>query len=134
MDKKRTGFWQWVKNILKKRPFLCSWIVFFLLFYITDTQNIRPIDSYLFLPVFFIPYFNFLPSFLFRLLFYLLSPFYSKRLYRLLSNLFSFIYKFIQRYFLLFRLLPNVHQYIQRISMSRTNVFLQNGPEIFPAD
>ena len=48
--------------------------------------------------VFFMPYFNFLPSFLFRLLFYLLSPFYSKRLHRLLSNLFSFIYKFIQRF------------------------------------
>ena len=57
MDKKRTGFWQWLKNIVKKRPFLCSWIVFFLLFYITDTQNIRPIDSYLFVPVVFIPYF-----------------------------------------------------------------------------
>ena len=57
MDKKRTGFWQWVKNILKKRPFLCSWIVFLLLFFFTNDQNIRPIDNFLFLVLVFIPYF-----------------------------------------------------------------------------
>ncbi len=46
-----------LKKVLKKRPFLYSWIIFFLLSIYLETQNIRGISDFLFLIIVFIPYF-----------------------------------------------------------------------------
>ena len=48
---------QKLKKVLKKRPFLYSWIIFFLLSIYLETQNIRGISDFLFLIIVFIPYF-----------------------------------------------------------------------------